>query len=553
MHEAMNSRRSEKLRWLAILIAVVLMTMIYGLSGCGSSDGGSEESGGTSDLAAQSTLGSGSKTLRILSGSENKELEPIIEKYAKKNHVKIEMTYQGSLDIMRQLGEKNFGYDAVWPASSIWMNAGDTLHRVKHAESVCQSPVVFGIRKPLAEELGFVDREVSVNDILEAILAGRLKFCMTSATQSNSGASAYIGFIHALLGSPDVITMDDLQDQDMRKKLAQLLSGIDRSSGSSDWLKDMFLKGDYDAMVNYECLMINADEQLQAAKKDPLYIIYPYDGLSIADSPLAYVDQGDRKAEERFLDFQEYLLSDDTQDRIQQTGRRTAYTGISDKNKVIFRKEWGFQPDRVLSPFKMPEADVLDECLNLYQTVLRKPSLTVYCLDYSGSMEGEGNKQLVAAMEQVLIQKNAAENYLQASPDDVTILIPFESSVIGTFTAEGNGKELEDLYDTVDKLEPMGGTDMYNAMERGLDLLDEYDLSKYTTAFIVMTDGESEDYYNEFREAWEEDGRNIPVFSIMYGDADSSQLDQLAQLTNARVFDGREDLIGAFRKVRGYN
>lgn len=168
-------------------------------------------------------------------------------------------------------------------------------------------------------------------------------------------------------------------------------------------------------------------------------------------------------------------------------------------------------------------------------------------------MAGEGNKQLVAAMEQVLIQKNAAENYLQASPDDVTILIPFESSVIGTYTAEGNGKELEDLYDTVDKLEPAGGTDMYNAMEKGLDLLDEYDLSKYTTAFIVMTDGESEDYYNEFRESWEEDGRNIPVFSIMYGDADSSQLDQLAQLTNARVFDGREDLIGAFRKVRGYN
>ena len=34
---------------------------------------------------------------------------------------------------------------------------------------------------------------------------------------------------------------------------------------------------------------------------------------------------------------------------------------------------------------------------------------------------------------------------------------------------------------------------------------------------------------------------------------DESQLEDLAELTNARVFDGREDLIGAFRSVKGYN
>ena len=40
---------------------------------------------------------------------------------------------------------------------------------------------------------------------------------------------------------------------------------------------------------------------------------------------------------------------------------------------------------------------------------------------------------------------------------------------------------------------------------------------------------------------------------IMFGDADESQLEDLAELTNARVFDGREDLVGAFRSVKGYN
>ena len=31
------------------------------------------------------------------------------------------------------------------------------------------------------------------------------------------------------------------------------------------------------------------------------------------------------------------------------------------------------------------------------------------------------------------------------------------------------------------------------------------------------------------------------------------KLEELAELTHARVFDGREDLIGAFRSVKGYN
>ena len=67
--------------------------------------------------------------------------------------------------------------------------------------------------------------------------------------------------------------------------MRNLLSGVDRSSGSSDWLKDMFVAGDYDAMVNYECLIIQANQELEEQGKETLYAVYPYDGLSLADSP----------------------------------------------------------------------------------------------------------------------------------------------------------------------------------------------------------------------------------------------------------------------------
>ena len=80
-----------------------------------------------------------------------------------------------------------------------------------------------------------------------------MSFCMTSATQSNSGASAYIGFLYALLGKQDAITSEDLDNPQLQQDMTRLLSGIERSSGSSEWLMEMFLEGDYDAMVNYEC------------------------------------------------------------------------------------------------------------------------------------------------------------------------------------------------------------------------------------------------------------------------------------------------------------
>ena len=53
-------------------------------------------------------------------------------------------------------------------------------------------------------------------------------------------------------------------------------------------------------------------------------------------------------------------------------------------------------------------------------------------------------------------------------------------------------------------------------------------------------------YYNKIN-------REIPIYSITFGDADEDELGQIASLTNGKVFDGRSDLVSAFKEVRGYN
>lgn len=539
-------------KWWSLAMAFSLLLSI--LSGCsmelGQDSGGAVSGDGT---YRGSVTG---ETIRILSGSENKVLGEILERCAKETGVTIEMTYKGSVDIMTELQSGATGYDAVWPASGLWLSLGDTNHLIKYDESISTTPVVFGIKQSLAEELGFVGKDVSVSDILTAIEGGKLSFCMTSATQSNSGASAYIGFLYALLGKSEGLTEADLDDPELKEKITGLLSGIDRSSGSSDWLKEMFLAGDFDAMVNYECLIIDANKTLVEQGKEPLYVVYPYDGLSIADSPLGYVDHGGAKKQEAFLQIQEYLLSEEVQNEIQKTGRRTGFEGVAEENTEYFPSEWGIDVDKVLSPISMPSEPVLMKALNLYQTSFRKPSLNVYCLDYSGSMQGEGNAQLVEAMAQVLLQENAERNLLQAEQEEMNIIIAFDDEVISTYMCEGNDAgNLEELYQVVASEEPGGGTDMYIAAEEALWQISQIaNLEDYTPAIILMTDGASETgHKEEFIQQYEELGKDIPIFSIMFGSAEPEQLEELAELTNARVFDGSKDLVAAFKSVKGYN
>lgn len=495
------------------------------------------------------------KEFVIISGSENESLEPLLETFEKQHKIEIVMKYKGSIDIMQELSQPDVPYDAVWPANSLWIALGDTEHKVKYVRSIMTSPVVFGIRKSKAEALGFVGNQVRARDILEAIRTNHLSFLMTSATQSNSGASAYIGFLYALLGNPDIITRSDLQNPQLRTDIKELLAGVNRSSGSSGWLKDLFLSGDYDAMVNYEALIIEANQELLKQGKEPLYVVYPVDGIVFADSPLGYLDHGNDKKEEVFKALQDYLLSEDVQANILEQGRRTGMGGVMGAvNPKVFNPDWGIDTQKILSPIRLPAADVIQEALNLYQTEFRKPSLTVFCLDFSGSMEGQGETQVKEAMRMLLDQELAKRYLIHASSQDVTVVIPFDSSPRTVWQATGNDPAaLEKLLTDIEALSANGGTDIYAPAVQGLEIIARSQPERYVPAIILMTDGKSEGSFERFANAWKQGKQDIPVFSIMFGKAEEGQLERLAQQTRGRVFDGRSDLVKAFRTAKGYN
>ncbi|MCW3058670.1 MAG: uncharacterized protein JWQ02_491 [Capsulimonas sp.] len=498
----------------------------------------------------------------ILSGSENKPLEPIIQKYAQDHHLTVRMNYSGSVDIMQKLESNTITDNAVWTANSLWNTLGDKHKLVKHSESIMRTPVVFGVKKSVAAKLGWVGKPVTVEQILNAAEAGKLRYMMTSATQSNSGASAYIGYLYAFSGKPEVLTMAQLQKPELQSKIKRILSTVNRSAGSSGWLKDLFLSkyDSYDGMVNYESVIIDADRELVASGKEPLYVIYPVDGLTIADSPLGYIDKGDAAKEKQFLDLQQYLLSPPIQQQLLAQGRRVGLVGMSLTNAdaSVFNPDWGIDAKRVLSPIRYPSAEVLRAALNLYQSALRKPSLTVYCLDFSGSMQGNGEEELKSAMRLLLDQQQAKQQLLQASPQDKTTVIAFSDHILGEWSASGNDPDALSALDAkINALNAEGGTDIYHPAMRAFDIIKaQPNLEQNFPAVILMTDGQSNtNLFGQFTQHVDTMGlkTDVPVFAILFGEADKSQLQQMTDHTSGKIFDGSKNLAGAFREVKGYN
>lgn len=492
------------------------------------------------------------KTFNIISSSENKDIEEIIQNYAKNKEYKINIDYAGTLDIMQKLnnGEK---YDAVWASNSIWLYMLEDNVKISNSKCTSINPVIFGITKTKAKELGLIDKKVYTKDITEAISSGKLKFSMSNPTTTNSGASAYLGLLSTLAGNPEVLKKENIEDKKLKENITKMFTGLERSSGSDEFLENLFLNGEYEAVVTYESSIININKQLEAKGKEPLYAVYPVDGVSISDSPLAYINNNDDRKKEIFTEIQSYILSAEGQRLLQEKGRRTWYGGVSKNvDKTIFNPKWGIDTEKYISPIKYPSTTVIKSALNLYQEELRKPVHVVFCLDYSGSMSGTGYKELVGAMEYILTEK-AEKDFIQFSEKDKIDIIPFGSDVMGMWSTD-KGNDTKDILTKIKNLSPSGTTALYPAAIKALEQLKNEDTNKYNTSIILMTDGQANvGTYKQLESSYKKIKKEIPIYSIMFGYANEIELNNIASLSNAKVFDGKSDLVQAFKEVRGYN
>lgn len=525
------------LKKLGVLIIAIIVVFLFIFS--------------ASDGSSNSIFKFKDKNFAILSNPDNKDVEDDLMAFAKKNGIKLTIDYADDLEAVDMLEGGNKDYDAIWLSNSVWVYMLNNV-KVSESKSININPVVFGVKKSKANALGFTSNRIKNEDIIKAIQEGKLKYVMTSVTKTNTGLISYLGFLNALAGSPEILTSEMLKNKDLEKELKALFSGVERVSGSDTFLEDMFLNSsEYDAVIAAESSLIRINKQLEEQNKEPLYLLYPEDGVAVNDSPFAYLDFGQDK-KDNFLLLQSFLLSLDEQLALEKLGKRTWYGGTNkNADPGTFKKSWGIDTNKYLNATKYPSKDVITDAIVFYIDALRKPASIAFCLDFSGSMSGDGEKQLKEAMEFILDFDKAKEEFIQFSERDNIYVYPFSGSVKEQWQAV-NGRDTASLINNINSLYPSGGTNIYGCAEQALKRL-SLDSNDHTKTVILMTDGESNDgSFSSLKATYSVTGK-IPIYSIMFGSAEEDELSEIAELTNAKVFDGRTDLISAFKEVRSYN
>ena len=496
-----------------------------------------------------------SKYFRIIASNSTRAMDSKLKDYAKKEGFNLDIDYYGDLEIVDKLNEDSSNYDAVWISNSIWLYMLDNSYLTTDSKSIVIDPVVMGIKKSKAKELGFVGKNIENKDLLNAIRDKKLKYVMSSVTKTNTGATAYLNFLNSLAGSPEILTEEILEGEKLGNDLKDFFKGVERVSGDEDYLIDMFKNGDYDAMINYESTLIALNKELVGKGQEPLYLVYPVDGVAINDMPFAYInnDTTDEKKKEKFELLQNYLRSDESITLMEKLGYRAWYGGTKENvDKNTFNPDWGIDTTKYLKDMKYPSKKVMTKAFNLFIEKLRKPTHVVFCLDVSGSMDGTGIIELREAMNYILDYEQASKDMLQFSKNDKITIISFNQDyhILGT----KYGNETNSVIEIINNLEVGGSTNIYDTSVEALKILVSENSDEYTKTVILMTDGMSNvGYYSYLDNYYTTRNINIPIYSITFGNSDEEELEKLARLTNGKVFDGKSGLKEAFALVRSYN
>ena len=95
------------------------------------------------------------KYFRIISSTSTSKMDESIIKYGKKNGIKVHIDHYGDLEIVDMLNNNSSDYDAVWISNSLWLYMLDNQYLTTDSKSIVIDPVVMGIEKSKAKELGF--------------------------------------------------------------------------------------------------------------------------------------------------------------------------------------------------------------------------------------------------------------------------------------------------------------------------------------------------------------------------------------------------------------
>ncbi|MFR9752473.1 VWA domain-containing protein [Nocardia sp. 004] len=532
-----------------VLIAAIIMLCAWS-AGCGSD----RAPGPVEEYNADPSV------LNIVAGSEHdKVFQQIVQPWCLQQKLTCTMTELGSVDQARLLQTGDAPYDGFWFASSVFQQLGDTGHHLRQVQPMFSTPLVFAGRRSELDALGFLGRDVDIDEILAAIEAKQTTTWMTNPTQSNSGATVLVGFLNHFAGNgPGVpLTAAQLDSEQVRTGITRLVRAIDKTPPSTGLLMDECLAAPQqcETMFTYEALVIEHNQELLRTGQEPLHVIYPEGVLAISDAPLGFLPHGDNPEKLRnFRALQDFLLSADTQQQLLQLGRRPVTSiGLSlpDAPRAVFDPAWGIHATLTEQPITYPAAPVIEAALENYQTVYRTPTDLVYCIDASGSMAANGGWTGVQQAADLLFDPVESKKYLlQTGPSDRTAVLLFhETTETMRWTTGNSAPELQALRETIRARDPGGNTGIYRCLSEAAKQFTGLTDPERKRLVVLMTDGAD----TEGGDGLEDIATTrIPVVVIGFGSAiQKNALRTIAERTGGSYLT-TDDMVAALRQATGY-
>jgi len=532
-------------------VAIPLIVLLAATGCISISSGGSGSTSGRGETSA--TLPPG--TLRVLAGSELKDVEPLLGDLRAATGVNLHFDYTGTLDGAERLTSGD-QYDLAWFSSARYLmllTEQGGRGRPVASERIMLSPVVLGVKRSVAGRFGWTgSKPVTWSDIAAKAKSGQLRYGMTNPAASNSGFAALVGVASAFAGTGGALQTKDIDTA----RLTGFFSGQALTAGSSGWLADAYVGAQdrLDGLINYESVLLglNAGGKLH----EPLQLIYPKEGIVTADYPLLLMNTAKRAEYDKVVGW---LRSPDVQRRLMSTtARRPAVASVPADRR------FGTQV-LVEVPFPASRA-VVDQLLVAYLDKLSKPAHTIYVLDTSGSMEGDRIASLRSAFANLAgADTSLSGRFARFRKRERVTILPFsdQAGERRDFTVDAttpDSASLADIRRYVDSLQPEGGTAIFTALQQAYQAV-AHDAAAdrgYYTSVVLMTDGENKsgltvDDFLSWQQSLPEDTRAVKTFAIRFGEADAGELRRVADASGGRLFDASSGALqDAFKEIRGY-
>jgi len=510
------------------------------------------------------------KVLSILMGSEQHLVfEQIVRPWCKDNGLDCTAKELGSVDQANLLTDgcdTPPPYDVFWFASTVFEQIGNArCGKLVDSKPMFSSPVVFAGWQSVMDRLGFKPgSNTTIQQIFDAVESGRAKVWMTNPTQSNSGATAFFGFLNFLAGNPPgkALTQEQLDSDAVSSGITGFMGKLGSTPPSTKTLMDDCAGAPErcDAVFTYEALVIETNKDRVSKGLEPMTVVYPQGSLAFADSPLGFLPHADNAAKKsNFEKLQAYLLSPEAQQALLQLGRRPVNSsGLSLPNLSkelqdnVFRTDWGIVTDRQEQPIRFPSASVIESALYNYNTRFRQPGNFIYCIDGSGSMDGAGWDGVVQSAD-ILFDPDTARKYmLLANPRDSTTVFVFNDGIkAGPWTVDGNKPDdLRGLQRHINESGPGGGTNIRGCLQRAADVFRGYGNDPRKKAVVLMTDGQDGGHDNAAIS--ELAAMGVPVIAIGFGDVDEHDLRDVIADGTGGTYIHKDSVVSALRDAAGF-